>query len=66
MIYVATVGSEDNEGRLVMLRRVSPDGTWELMWSKTVKTDAELTRAWDLVGEKIVDDTVNEIKKEEK
>lgn len=61
-IYVATVSDDRpaSDGRLVMLRRVLPGGKWELMWSDTVKTDLELVRAWDIVGEKIIDDTVKE------
>jgi len=66
-MYVATVGDENGEGRLVMLRKVLSKDDWRVMWSTTVQTDKELVRAWELAGEKIVDDSTNKIRaKEEK
>lgn len=60
-MYVVTVSDENNEGRLVLLRKVLSKDDWRFMWSTTVKTTKELVRAWELLGEKIVDDTVEEL-----
>lgn len=71
MIYVATVGEEEpHGGRLVTLRKVpsldsKKKNDWVFIWGTSVETDAELVRAWEIVGEQIVDDTVAEAKKEE-
>lgn len=67
MIYVATVSDDRpaDEGRLVVLRKVLSKDDWRVMWSTTVKTDKELVRAWELMGERIVDDEVVETREKE-
>jgi len=65
VIHVATVSEEGNEGRLVMLRKVLSKDDWRFMWSSPVRTEAELTRAWELAGEKIVDSMMADIRAKE-
>lgn len=38
---------------------------WRFMWSTTVKTTKELVRAWELIGEKIADETAAEAREKE-
>lgn len=66
-IYVATVSDDRpaGEGRLVMLRKTTISGEWKLIWATAVKTTKELVRAWELVGEKIADETAAEAREKE-